>query len=218
MSEEPLELDPLDLPDPPDLPGRVCVEASAEEVMDVLIAKLLEVAEAALEDHGRFDLAVSGDDRLQPLWRQMMMDPDLRGFPWERTHLWFTNATPTSCERLAETLIWPAGIPMEQVHPMPAAGSEVYAQRLRDSLEDRPLDAAVVSSQVQCGVRDDDDQPSLDMDASFQSDCTFFAILAIGCGVSIALSPPLAAALGKRLHWYLDPLAAKPPPATSDIA
>ena len=207
MSEEPLELEPLDLPDPPDLPGMVCVEASAEEAMDALIAKLRTVADAALEDHDRFDMAVSGDDRLQPLWRQMMMDPDLRGFPWERTHLWFTDATPTSCERLADTLIWPAGIPMEQVHPMPAAGSEVYSQRLRDSLEGRPLDAAVVSSGVQCGVREGAGQSSIDMDASFQADCTFFAILAIGCGVTVTLSPSLAAALENRLHWYLDPLA-----------
>jgi hypothetical protein len=106
-------------------------------------------------------------------------------------------------------LIWPAGIPMEQVHPMPAAGSEVYSQRLRDSLEGRPLDAAVVLSGMQCGVREDADQSSIDMDASFQADCTFFAVLAIGCGVTIALSPTLAAALGNRLHWYLDSLAAQ---------
>ncbi|MEE2906773.1 MAG: 6-phosphogluconolactonase [Planctomycetota bacterium] len=134
-------------PTGPPLPGIVDVADRGEDVLDLVTADILAQALDCTHRYGSFHLAISGSEGLEPLCRRMMFDPDLRRFPWDRTHLWVADDRcvprndPLSCYwRLRETLILPAGIPLPQVHPIPSTdemADEIMEGRLRDEIDNR---------------------------------------------------------------------------------
>lgn len=144
----------------PPLPGLVEIPERGEDVLDLLTADLLVQALDCTHRFGSFHLAISGSDGLDPLCRRMMFDPDLRRFPWDRTHLWIADDRcvprndPLSCYwRLRETLIQPAGIPLPQVHPIPStdeAADEYMEARLREEVDGRSHG----SGQLDCVILD----------------------------------------------------------------
>lgn len=131
----------------PALPGIVEVADRGEDVLDLVTADMLAQALDCSHRYGSFHLAISGSEGLEPLCRRMMFDPDLRRFPWDRTHLWIADDRcvprndPLSCYwRLRETLIQPAGIPLPQVHPIPSTdemADEILEAKLRDEVDAR---------------------------------------------------------------------------------
>ncbi len=132
------------LPTAPDLPGRVVVASSADDVIDKLAAELVLHAETCIREFGDFHLALSGGSTPEPLYRRLMYDPDYRKLPWRRTHLWIVDerCVPRDDERsnyrmIHETIVEHADIPREQVHPIPAEekGADLaYEKELRDTL------------------------------------------------------------------------------------
>ncbi|MCH2132534.1 MAG: 6-phosphogluconolactonase [Phycisphaerales bacterium] len=134
-------------PVPPKLPGIVEVAEAGEDILDLLTADMLAQALDCSHRYGSFHMAISGSEGLEPLCRRMMFDPDLRRFPWDRTHLWIADDRcvprndPLSCFwRLRDTLIMPAGIPLPHVHPIPSTeetADEMVEDRLRLELDSR---------------------------------------------------------------------------------
>ena len=131
----------------PPLPGLVEVPDHGEDVLDLLTADMLAQALDCTHRFGSFHLAISGSESLEPLCRRMMFDPDLRRFPWDRTHLWLVDDCcvprndPLSCYwRLRETLIQPAGIPLPQVHSIPSTdetADEIIEAKFREVVDSR---------------------------------------------------------------------------------
>jgi 6-phosphogluconolactonase/glucosamine-6-phosphate isomerase/deaminase len=192
MSGSPFELEPDGQSDPPDLPGKAMVFASDEEAIAAAIRELHSAADTAVRERGRFHLAVSGNVSLEPMWAQLMIDPDLRMFPWPQTHLWITasEADRSSTQRrVQESLILPSGIPAEQVHAM--LGGEP------DELPPiaHPLDAAVLSAEHNA--------PPPDV---FDLLCAARTLLVVGLGQPIERSSDLAELASiyeGDLRWYI---------------
>ena len=160
-------LEHLARPDLPKLPGVVAAPDRGEDVLDLITADLLAQALDCTHRFGGFHLAFSGSEGLEGLCRRMMFDPDLRRFPWDRTHLWISDDRcvprndPLSCYgRLRESLIIPAGIPVSQVHPIPAtdeSADEIMHARLDSELSSRLRGAG----QLDCVVLDVDEHGSI---------------------------------------------------------
>jgi len=195
VSEQPFELEPDDLPAAPDLPGEVIVNRSIDETLDAFADDLFVHAEAAVEDHGRFDLAVAPHRSLEAVWFRMMLATEYRLFPWAQTHVWLTDPDVAAAARLQETLLWPAGIPIEQVHPMPGRGELTLHERLSEALHERPLDATVLGSVAQDGF-------GVSQRVFLQADR--IAVLAVGqtLEATASLTAELIAA-APRLRWYV---------------
>ncbi len=121
---EPFELEPDGLCEPPDLPGRVVAAGTSDEATDLLLGDLLTAANDAVGERGRFDLVISTSEYLQSMWRRWMVDPDLRHFPWDATHLRLLDGDLLEAAWLQEALIWPAGIPIGQVSPTRLRGED----------------------------------------------------------------------------------------------
>lgn len=142
------------------LPGIVEVADDSADALDLLTADMLGQALDCTYRYGSFHLAISGSEGLDPLCRRLMFDPDLRRFPWDRTHLWIADDRcvprndPLSCfGRLRDMLILPAGIPLPQVHPIPSTeetADELVEARLRAELDGRMKGAG----QFDCVVLD----------------------------------------------------------------
>jgi 6-phosphogluconolactonase/glucosamine-6-phosphate isomerase/deaminase len=158
-SNDGYSLEPTAHLDPPDLPGIVELTQNLEDALDLLSADLMVQALDCTHRFGEFQLALSGSPQLEPLCRRLIFDPDLRRFPWGRTHLWIGDDRcvpwhdPSSCVgRLRESLIEPAGIPMAHVHIVPStdeAADERIDELLRHILDARThgagrLDCAVL--------------------------------------------------------------------------
>ncbi len=128
----------------PPLPGEVLVAEDGDVVLDAISADLFVHAQNCVAQFGDFHLAVSGGAAMQPLFERLMYDPQVRGIPWARTHLWLADErcvpegdAARKYTLVADTLGRQAGIPEGQVHPMPAsdpAGDRTYEQELRDTL------------------------------------------------------------------------------------
>ena len=110
----------------PQLPGNVEVADTTDELIDRLAADLLIHAENCVRTFGDFQLALSGEPELEPIYRRLMYDPSYRRLPWRRTHLWVVAdlCVPHSDPRslfatISGTIADHADIPIDQVHPMP---------------------------------------------------------------------------------------------------
>lgn len=136
------ELAPL--PAKPDLPGDVVVRDTVDDLVDAIAADLCIHAHNCVRTFGAFHIALSGGSTPVPLYRRLMYDPNYRGLPWTRTHLWIVDERRVSFEdersnfkMIRELLGDHSGIPPEQVHPMfalaPDADDE-YERVLREEL------------------------------------------------------------------------------------
>lgn len=126
----------------PDLPGRVSIATTADEVIDKLAADLVLHAQACVREFGDFHLALSGGSPLIPLYERLMIDPDCRALPWRRTHLWVVDERCVSFDdersnyrMIHETIVEHSDIPRDQVHPIPVTGAEADVQYERDLRE-----------------------------------------------------------------------------------
>jgi 6-phosphogluconolactonase len=133
-----------DAPPSVSLPGLVSVQNTKEQVIDVLAADLLVHAQNCVRTFGDFHLALSGGSTPFPLYERLMYDPNLRSFPWTRTHLWMVDerCVPFEHEKsnfrqIKDIIVDHSGIPPEQVHPMLAMlpdAAERYESDLREHL------------------------------------------------------------------------------------
>lgn len=143
MSDSPTyELEPT--PPKPALPGTVVLRKEIDEVIDAAAADLLIQANNCVRTFGDFHLALSGGSTPVPLYQRLMIDPNFRDFPWNRTHLWIVDErrVPFDDDRsnykmISEILGDHSGIPTEQVHPMFATADDadvLYEATLREVL------------------------------------------------------------------------------------
>lgn len=135
---------------PPRLPGKVVVRDATLDAVDALAADLFLIATGAARAHSEVHIAIAVSDAIVPLLRTLMIDPGLRAFPWERTHVWLVDefwhddsehpdhAPETRASRaplLHEWLVEPSGIPASHVHVFPADDPPTaYADQIRASL------------------------------------------------------------------------------------
>jgi len=142
------KLDPIelsgDLPTPPNLPGKVVVAATSDDLFDKLAADLIVHSLNCVRQFGDFHLALSGGSTPQPLYERLMYDPDCRSIAWRRAHLWIVDERcvplddPASNYRMIrETIVDHADIPIEQVHPIEAMSDSAdfdYERLIKETL------------------------------------------------------------------------------------
>jgi 6-phosphogluconolactonase len=131
-------------PAAPALPGEVVTAPTVDDLIDLVAADLVIHAENCLREFGDFHLALSGGTAPLPLYRRLMYDPNYRRLPWRRTHLWLVDdrcvdfdSDDSNYKMIRELIVDHAGIPTEQVHPMPVlspTGDREYEHELRDTL------------------------------------------------------------------------------------
>ena len=122
-TNEPYDIEEPDLSIPPALPGEVEVRGSADELFDLVAAELLIAAEQHVHLGNEFNLAVCGSSTIERFMERLMYDPDMRSFPWDRTHCWLLDDTKDASRfrRLSETLVPHSGILEENLHDASAA-------------------------------------------------------------------------------------------------
>lgn len=100
-------------------------------------------AQAAIADHGRFAVALSGGSTPRKLYTLLAQPPYLFAIDWRRVHIFFADERfvphdhPDSTLRLArETLLNHVPIPPENIFPMPTEGvtPEAGAARYAETL------------------------------------------------------------------------------------
>jgi 6-phosphogluconolactonase len=136
------ELAPL--PAKPDLPGSVVIRDTVDDLIDVLAADLMIHANNCVRTFGAFHIALSGGSTPVPFYRRLMYDPNYRGLPWAKTHLWIVDERRVPFQddksnfKLINELIGDhSGIPAEQVHPVFALAPDAdheYERMLREEL------------------------------------------------------------------------------------
>ena len=151
-----LPLEPDTTPPVPRWRGRVLAEPTIENLFDAMASDLMLEAIDAVTGHGTFHFAIGGSEALQPLLERLMLDPGLRGMPWEHTHIWqadehcaLEGEAGAAWARIHDTLVPHAGLTRHQLHPMPA-GDEIapahYAKRLHRALEGRHVDCLLLDA------------------------------------------------------------------------
>jgi len=112
----------------------------APTLVRTLAAAFVERAHEAVNERGRFDVALAGGSTPAELYRTLARaDPAV---PWDRTQLWFGDerdvppAHPDSNYRMVhETMLGPLGIADERVHRIDTdLGAEEAAARYEDAL------------------------------------------------------------------------------------
>ncbi len=139
---ETYELSPR--PPAPRLPGSVALREDVDTLIDAVAADLYIQAQNCVRTFGDFQLALSGGSTPVALYQRLMIDPNLREFPWSRTHLWIVDErrVPFDDDRsnykmINEIIGDHSGIPAEQVHPIFAMADDAdarYTQALREVL------------------------------------------------------------------------------------
>jgi 6-phosphogluconolactonase len=122
-------------PPRPRLPGSVIVRESVDELVDAVAADILVHAANCVRAFGDFHLALSGGSTPLPVYRRMMYDPNIRDFPWGRTHVWVVDErrVPFDDDRsnfkmINELIGDHSGIPPEQLHPIFALADDADVQ------------------------------------------------------------------------------------------
>ncbi|MDZ4754100.1 MAG: 6-phosphogluconolactonase [Phycisphaerae bacterium] len=128
----------------PALPGLVSVARTRDQLLDAVAADLIVHAKNCVRTFGDVHIALSGGSTPLPLYERLMYDPNLRSFPWTRTHLWIVDerCVPFDDSRsnfghIKDIVVDHSGIPTEQVHPMMATHPDadaLYENELREHL------------------------------------------------------------------------------------
>jgi 6-phosphogluconolactonase len=125
----------------------VIARSTTDEVIDALAAEMFLHAQNCVRAYGSFHLALSGGKTPIPLYERLMIDPALRTFPWDRSHLWVVDERrvpfddPKSNFKAINEIIGDhSGIPAAHVHPIFATEPDAdtaYELQLRKHLGKR---------------------------------------------------------------------------------
>lgn len=128
----------------PALPGEVTAIRSKDALIDAIAADLVVHAQNCVRSFGDFHLALSGGSTPLPLYERLMYDPNLRAFPWSRTHVWMVDercvpfdSDLSNFRHIREIIVEHSGVPSEQVHPIVAMRPDAdreYERELREHL------------------------------------------------------------------------------------
>lgn len=134
-------------PPAPALPGVVILRRSADEAIDAAAAEMMLHAQNCVRQFGDFHIALSGGSTPIPLYERLMIDPGLRAFPWDQTHVWIVDErrVPFDDQRsnfraVNEILGDHAGLPSGHLHPIFAMSDDAdsaYEIELRKHLGKR---------------------------------------------------------------------------------
>lgn len=132
-------------PDPaaPALPGVVVMRPNADAAVDALLAEVLVHALRCARLYGSVHIALSAEPDLDPVFRRLMYDPPMRGFPWEQTHLWVFEepdppARPTRAATLRAWFEHHSGIPAGRITgPSDVGDASMFGSHIRAALAPR---------------------------------------------------------------------------------
>ncbi len=106
-----------------------------DERLDRATRQLMSKAITCVETTGEFKFVLSSSELLDRLYQQLMVDPDLRGMPWNATQLWKLTSDD---EEAFQTIAFHSGMPEENAHP-------IDATTLSETEDDVHFDCAVIS-------------------------------------------------------------------------
>lgn len=95
--------------------GSVTVRSTMDDLIDSMAAFVFTEAKLSVSQFGDFHLALSNKEVLYPLYERLMYDPNVRGIPWNLTHLWCIDQDKNCPSIVQETIINHADIPENQV-------------------------------------------------------------------------------------------------------
>lgn len=130
----------------PQLTGRVHVAPDRDELYDDLGSALLQAARQAVQERGRFHLALSGGSTPEQFYLRLVTDPRFRDLPWGQTHFWQVDERCVSEEdercnyaMIRETLADHVPMRHRQKHPIPAMSERpaaAYEHEMREVFEE----------------------------------------------------------------------------------
>jgi len=136
----------------PNLPGVVHVARDKDQLLDDLASAVSGAATRAIDERGVFHLALSGGGTPEPFYMRLVIDPSLRSFPWEKTHVWIVDErrVPEDDERnnhrmIREAMLNHVPIKPAHDHPMPVLSDDPageYEAALREAFAMQPADTA----------------------------------------------------------------------------
>lgn len=119
------------------------VAGSPDDLAREAARRFIELAGAAIRDHGRFAVALSGGSTPRRLYELLTLPPYRQAVDWSRVHLFLADerfVPPTDRESTArlvlETLLNGMPIPEENFHPIPTQDGtpEACAARYAETL------------------------------------------------------------------------------------
>ncbi len=136
------------------LQGAVHIAKNNDVLFTDLADRLTQAAIDAVEARGEFHLALSGGQTPAPFYQLLVIDPNYRKFPWDKTHLWVVDerCVGEDDERYNFKMI--KAIILDHVpilkahsHPMPVLqehGAQQYQEEMIASVPDQKLDFIVL--------------------------------------------------------------------------
>ena len=95
--------------------GEVLAIQDDDERVDAITRKVMAIACCSVELNDTFHLLLSGNHALEKVYSMLMLDPDLRGLPWHRTHAWKLHGDVED-NSIYEMITFHSGMPEEHVH------------------------------------------------------------------------------------------------------
>ena len=112
-----------------------------DERLDRASRQLMSKAVNSVETKGEFKLVLSSSDLLDRFYQQLMVDPDLRGMPWNATQLWKLEDGE---DEAFQSIAFHSGMPEDNAHQEDAIS-------ISASTDEVTFDCAVLSiDDVEC--------------------------------------------------------------------
>jgi 6-phosphogluconolactonase len=109
--------------------GELVVLPDGAAVAEEAARRFVALAQAAIENNGRFSLALSGGSTPRALYERLAQPPHRDQVDWEHIHVYWGDERyvppddPESCFRMArEALLAHVPIPAANIYPMPTVG------------------------------------------------------------------------------------------------
>jgi hypothetical protein len=115
--------------------GSITVRSTIDGLIDAMAAFVFTEARASVSQFGDFQLALSSEEVLYPLYERLMYDPNVRGIPWNLTHLWCLDHEKNCTSIVQETIINHADIPENQVRTHLPEASRIDCLILGDNMK-----------------------------------------------------------------------------------
>ena len=84
-----------------------------DERLDRATRQLMSKAVNSVETKGEFKLVLSSSELLDRFYQQLMVDPDLRGIPWNATQLWKLEDGE---DEAFQSIAFHSGMPEDNAH------------------------------------------------------------------------------------------------------